>query len=137
MSSWEQMQAGLQARVTRVSFDPRGMAPRSFGGEGQSEPARVALLPREGEIPWPARLAHAAGSEAGAGSESPPFQTITRTQRRRMQRRWKAAMFGEAAPQQPQSSSEAEANPGDPEKPAPSAHVASGPSWSIVCRLSL
>ncbi|CAK0837812.1 unnamed protein product, partial [Prorocentrum cordatum] len=44
---------------------------------------------REEEVPWPARLAQAAGSgseQGGGSSDAPAFQPRTRAQRRRMQR---------------------------------------------------
>ncbi|CAK0805226.1 unnamed protein product [Prorocentrum cordatum] len=73
--------------VTPVSFDPSAMAARGAAkGAGQQEPMRVALHPRDGEIPWPERLAHPAGARLGA--EPPPSEgKASRTQRRRAQRK--------------------------------------------------
>ncbi|CAK0911262.1 unnamed protein product [Prorocentrum cordatum] len=115
-----------------LRFDARGVSAGSVGGKGQQERMRVELSPHEDEIPWPTRLVHTAGLVAGASSGELHRWPITRTQRRRVQRKLQKAM----ALQQWQAS--LETRPAFSEAPAPpAAFAASGAIWPTSCSLSL
>ncbi|CAK0848785.1 unnamed protein product, partial [Prorocentrum cordatum] len=130
-------QAGVPAVVTPESFGASYGAPTPaawlHAGEFPHEPMRVRLvgvglpLPREEEVPWPARLAQTAGSgsEHGNSSSERPFEPRTRAQRRRMQRRMQKE-FGRkeaASADPPQASAAADGPPGVFAQPAMAAHV--------------
>ncbi|CAK0846668.1 unnamed protein product [Prorocentrum cordatum] len=77
------------ACVATVGFDGQHAAAKAVGGGDPELPGRAALAaPRGEDVPWPVRLARAAGPEEDATSsaDEPVFQRKSKCQRRRQQR---------------------------------------------------
>ncbi|CAK0824389.1 unnamed protein product [Prorocentrum cordatum] len=124
------MSSGGQAQACRRRHDALGVP--------QREPMGVEPVPREDEVPWPTRLVRIAGSVADDNSEERERWPITRTQRRRLQRKCQKSAAEQIALQQWRASAEAgQASPPLLTLLALHAHAASGYAWPTVCSFSL